>query len=117
MSDPSTEQEWGERSTANGRRGRTSAGRLLEKMTAADPASLANVAGQLRVDVVILERARDDGTPLDPVVQMMVAAFALELLPDERSLIHQVYGQAQTALRLENGSVESHMTYPKRTWS
>lgn len=90
----------------------TAAGRLLAAVTANGSIDLTELAQRLNVPVYRLRDCRDGADLLPPEVQLVLAALVVELSPPHASLAHRLYAQAQSAMRIRKGAVESHLTYP-----
>ena len=71
------------------------------------------LAHHLGVPRRTLFQCRDGAAQLDPATQMKLAALVLTLVPDQERGARRLFAQAQTALRMEAGSVEGHVSYPK----
>ena len=94
----------------------TSAGHLLRLVTKDDAVNLPWLAQRLRVPIGRLRACRDGQGSLEPEVQILLAAFILELAPEHSSLARRLHAQAQSALRVREGAVESHAVYVGRRW-
>ncbi len=90
---------------------RTTAGRLLISVEATGTTTFEQLAGHLGIPVEWLRECRDGGRTLELEVQILLAALVMLLAPEHEALARKLHGQAQSALRVRNGSVESHMTY------
>ena len=93
----------------------TTAGRLLDVVSAGG-LDLAQLARHLRVPARQLRACRDGATSLEPETQILLAALVMELAPGHALLARRLHAQAQSALRVREGEVESHATYPGHTW-
>jgi len=93
------------------RRPRTTAGRLLLSVEASGSTTLGQLAKHLGVPEEWLRECRDGERTLELEVQILLAALVLLLAPEHTALARHLHGQAQSALRVKNGSIESHMTY------
>lgn len=98
-------------SRTRSKRPRTTAGRLLTSVEAAGAVTLEQLAGHLGIPVEWLCECRDGARTLDLEVQILLAALVMLLAPAHEPLARKLHGQAQSALRVRNGSVESRMTY------
>lgn len=104
------------------RAGRTSvarlstAGRLLLAIEGGG-APLAELARLTGVREQTLLECRDGIRPLEPAVQMKLAAGALIVAPEHERLARTLYAQAQAALRLEESGAVRHLTYPKERFT
>jgi len=94
----------------------TSAGHLLQLVTKDDPLAMPRLARQLKVPFDRLRACRDGQGSLEPEVQMVLAALILELSPEHSQLARRLHAQAQSALRVREGAVESHAVYVGRRW-
>ena len=90
---------------------RTTAGRLLVSVEVTGTVTIEKLAGHLGVPVEWLRECRDGTRTLEVEAQILLAALVLLLAPEHEALARKLHGQAQSALRVRNGSVESHMTY------
>ena len=98
--------------TRTGRR-LTTAGRLLRAVIDGGGVRLPDLATRLGVRVRALEHCCDGTGSLEPEVQMKLAALVLLLAPEHERMARRLYGQAQSALRVQRGSVEAHLVYPR----
>jgi hypothetical protein len=94
----------------------TSAGHLLRLVTKDDAIVLPQLARHLKVPAGRLRACRDGQAALEPEVQLMLAALVLELSPEHSQHARRLYAQAQSALRVREGAVESHAVYVGRRW-
>jgi hypothetical protein len=94
----------------------TRAGRLLQILTTSDEDICTRIARRLKVPVHDLMACRDGSRPLEPEVQILLAALVLEIAPQCAPLAHRLYAQAQSALRVKEGVVEAHLTYHRARW-
>jgi hypothetical protein len=94
----------------------TSAGQLLRLVTKDDAVDLPWLARRLKVPAGRLRACRDGRGSLEPEVQILLAAFILELSPEHSSLARRLHAQAQSALRVREGAVQSHAVYVGRRW-
>ncbi len=94
----------------------TTAGRLLAAVHERGSVDLAEIAKMLHVPVAYLEECRDGERTLELEVQLLLAAAALTLAPDHARLARQLHAQAQSALRVQQGTVATHPTYQRATW-
>ncbi len=90
----------------------TAAARLLAAATGTGAVDLVYLAQRLKIPVDTLQACRDGSAALRPEVQIVLAALIVELSPPHASLARRLYAQAQSALRLQTGVVDSHLTYP-----
>lgn len=90
---------------------RTTAGRLLISVEATGTVTFEQLAGHLGVPTDWLRECRDGERTLEVEAQILLAALVMLLAPEHEPLARKLHGQAQSALRVRNGSVESHMTY------
>ncbi len=90
---------------------RTTAGRLLVAIEATSTVTLDELATHLGVPVDWLRECRDGTRTLELEVQILLAALVTMLAPEHAALAKHLHGQAQSALRVRNGAIESHMTY------
>jgi len=95
---------------------RSSAGHLLQLITKDDAIALPRLARCLKVPAGRLRACRDGQATLEPEVQILLAALVLELSPEHSQLARRLYAQAQSALRVREGAVESHAVYVGRRW-
>ena len=95
---------------------RTSAGHLLKLITKDDADVLPRLARCLKMPAGRLLACRDGRAALEPEVQIVLAALVLELSPEHSQLARRLYAQAQSALRVREGAVESHAVYVGRRW-
>ena len=96
----------------------TTAGRLLQAMAANGHDDLATIARQIGVSVRRLRECRDGIRPLDVEQQILLAALATVVAPEHGRIARRLYAQAQSALRVREGSVDSHSIYmPGHRWS
>jgi hypothetical protein len=98
-------------SSPSGRRPRTTAGRLLLAVEATGSTTLEELARHLGLPVRWLEECRDGKRTLEIEAQILLSALVLMLVPELAAQARHLHGQAQSALRVRNGAVESHMTY------
>jgi hypothetical protein len=94
----------------------TTAGRLLQLLASDGATDLTLLARRLGIPTRRLRACRDGEQPLEPEVQMLLAALVLEISPEHASLARQLHAQAQSALRVREGLVVSHPTYNGRRW-
>jgi hypothetical protein len=92
----------------------TAAGRLLEAVSATGSVDLALLARRLGTPAQRLQACRDGMLALEPELQIMLAALVMEVSPVHASRARQLHAQAQSALRVREGSVESHTVYVGR---
>lgn len=90
---------------------RTTAGRLLVSIETSGSVTLDVLASHLGVPVDWLRECRDGSRTLELEVQILLAALVTMLAPEHAALAQHLHGQAQSALRVRNGSIESRMTY------
>lgn len=90
---------------------RTTAGRLLVSIEATDTVTLDVLANHLGVPAEWLRECRDGSRTLELEVQILLAALVTMLAPEHAALARHLHGQAQSALRVREGAVESQMTY------
>lgn len=101
----------GEKSAKASRPKLTRAGRLLQLVTAGGGIDLDRIGRWMHVPAHALETCRDGLGSLDPEVQLVLAAVVLELAPQHAAQARRLYAQAQSALRVQQGLVQSHITY------
>ena len=93
------------------KRPRTTAGRLLISVEATGTTSLEQLSEHLGIPVDWLRECRDGLRTLELEVQILLAALVMLLAPEHEALARHLHGQAQSALRVRSGVIESHMTY------
>lgn len=87
-------------------------------MAASGHDDLAPIARQIRVSVRHLRECRDGIRPLETESQILLAALATVLAPEHERLARRLYAQAQSALRVREGAVDSHSVYlPGHRWT
>jgi hypothetical protein len=65
-----------------------------------------------------LRECRDRIRPLDVEHQILLAALATVVAPEHARLARRLHAQAQSALRVREGSVDSHSVYmPGHRWT
>lgn len=94
----------------------TSAGRLLRAVVKDGTIELPRLARQLNVPVRRLQACQDGERPLEVELQIILAALVMALSPRHAPLARRLHAQAQSALRVREGSVSSQATYPGRMW-
>ena len=94
----------------------TTAGRLLQVVTVDGATDIVRLARRLGIPARRLRACRDGEQPLEPELQILLAALVLEVSPEHAALARQLHAQAQSALRVREGVVESHSTYLGRRW-
>lgn len=94
----------------------TSAGHLLQLVTKDDAVTLPWLARRLRVPSERLRACRSGEGSLIPEIQILLAALVMELSPEHSPLARRLHAQAQSALRVREGAVESHAVYVGRRW-
>jgi hypothetical protein len=96
----------------------TTAGRLLRAMAASGHGDLGLIGRQIKVSTRRLQECRDGIRPLDVEQQILLAAVATVLAPEHERLARHLHAQAQSALRVREGSVDSHSVYnPGHRWN
>lgn len=88
------------------------AARLLQRLWADDPASIARIAEHSQVPLEDVQACRDGRTRLSPEKQMRIAAATVSIAPGHTRDAHRLYVQAQAELRFALGIVSSHASYP-----
>jgi len=94
----------------------TRAGRLLQLVTIEGKITCTRIAERLQIPEHELRACRDGARALEPEVQLVLATLVLEIAPECSLLAHRLHAQAQSALRMKQGAVESHMTYHGPRW-
>lgn len=98
------------------RKSLTTAGRLLADITSDGALDMDQLARRLTVPAQRLRACRDGSRALELEHQLMLAALVVELAPQHGSLARRLYAQAQSALRMRLGAVDSHLIYPGWRW-
>jgi hypothetical protein len=87
--------------------------RLLLAVGSQGQPTIEQLAQRIKVSESVLVACRDGARPLEPQIQMMLAAAVVELAPAHSRLAHRLYGQAQAALRMALDSDRCHPNYAK----
>jgi hypothetical protein len=89
----------------------TTAGKLLQVLEAGGQHDLSQLARRIGIPVRQLHECRDGSRPLELEGQILLAALVVEVAPEHARLARRLHAQAQSALRVRNGEVDSHSTY------
>ncbi len=90
---------------------RTTAGRLLDDVAASGSIDLVMLARRLGITVARIAECRLGLRPLELETQIVLAGVVTVLAPQHARLARRLHAQAQSALRVREGAVESHQTY------
>ena len=94
----------------------TTAGRLLDAVSTSGTIDLALLARRLGTPVQRLQACREGMLALEPELQIVLAALVMEVSPEHGSPARRLHAQAQSALRVRAGAVESHAVYVGRRY-
>ena len=94
----------------------TTAGRLLALVTTDDELDLARFARRLKVPERHLRECREGMRSLEPEIQLLLAALVVEVAPAHAAHARRLHAQAQSALRVREGLVKSHVVAPLPLW-
>jgi len=99
--------------SAGSRQRLSTAGKLLDAIAKQGEPKLEEIARYLRIKVRRLEECRDGICPLEPEMQMRLAATVVALGSEHKRLAYALYAQAQAALRMQQEPDRSHKYYPR----
>lgn len=94
----------------------TTAGLLLRDLFQSGRVDFAQLAKRMQVSVSRLIACRDGKRALDLEAQIRLAGLVMELAPEHARRARHLHAQAQSALRVQSGTVESHLTNQSRHW-
>jgi hypothetical protein len=94
----------------------TAAGKLLDAVSTTGAIDLPLLARRMGTSAHRLQACRDGMLALEPELQIVLAALVMEISPDHATRARRLHAQAQSALRVREGSVESHTVYSGRRY-
>ena len=92
----------------------TTAGKLLQALEAEGAHDLSRLAQRIGISARRMGECREGIRPLEIEEQILLAALVMEIAPEHGRLARRLHAQAQSALRVRNGEVDSHFVYQQR---